>query len=182
MNNNQMTLLIENFLKEIDWQKHLDNLEEWVKENASSIGEKIGVAKEWVVEHSTELKEECTNLFFELSSEFSEGMSEIREEWKKVITDINSTFEKPQNLVKVNLDFVNFSKLLQIIKENIVKGSNQAALYLKKTDKDFIFYICYLKDHNVLDNKENNHIIVITEAISRDVEQQFKDSNLIIIK
>ncbi len=177
-----MKFIVDDFLKNVDWQKHLDNLEDWLRENAEVIADKIGVAKEWVAEHATELKEECTQLFFELSSEFSEGMSAIQQEWKKAITDINKSFEKPKNLNKINLDLVNFSSLQQIIRENVAKGANGAALFLKKTDKNFIFYLCYLKDNSILANENNNHVIVISEAISRDVEEKFKKSNLIIIK
>ncbi len=182
MQNNNITNLIDSFLKNIDWQKHYKNLESWIKDNASAIGEKLGVTKEWIVENSEELTKECINLFQELKSDFSNGLSEIKSEWKSCIDEINSAFEKPEHLIKVNEDFLNMSKLSKVIKDNIVPGSNGVAILLKKTDNQYIFYICYLKDNVILQNKENNHIIILSEAISRDVEQNFAKSSLIILK
>lgn len=182
MRNDKFVNLIDGFLKKIDWQKHYNDLEKWIKENASAIGEKLGVTKEWILENSDELKNECVNLFQELKSDFSNGISEIKNEWNNCIDEINSTFEKPEHLVKINEDFLNMSKMSNLIRDNIVPSSNGVAVLLKKTDKYFIFYICYLKDNTILPNKKNKHIIILSEAISRDVEQNFVKSSIIILK
>lgn len=182
MQSNNIANLIDGFLKNIDWQKHYNNLEVWIKDNASAIGEKLGVTKEWIVENSQELTKECINLFQELRSDFSIGLSEIKSEWKSCIDEINSTFEKPEHLIKINEDFLNMAKLSKVIRDNIVPGSNGVAVFMKKTDNRYIFYICYLKDNVILPNAENNHIIILSESIARDVEQHFEKSPIIILK
>ena len=111
MQNNNVANLIDDFLKKIDWQKHYNNLAFWIKDKASAISEKLGVTKEWIVENSEELSKECINLFQELKTDFSKGISEIKSEWKSCVDGINSAFEKPEHLIKINEDFLNMSKL-----------------------------------------------------------------------
>ncbi len=182
MQKNNVGDLINSFLKNIDWQKHYNNLESWIKDNASAISDKLGVTKEWIIENSAELTKECNSLFKELKSDFSSGLTEIKSEWRSCIDEIYSAFEKPEHLIKINEEFLNMSKLSKVIRDNIVSGSNRVAVLLKKTDNQYIFYICYLKDNVILPNKENNHIIMLSEAISRDVEQNFEKSSIIILK
>lgn len=182
MKNDKIANLIDDFLRNIDWQKHYTNLEAWIKDNASAISEKLGVTKEWIVENSQELTKECINLFQELKSDFAIGLSEIKHEWQGCIDEINSTFDKPEHLIKINEDFLNMAKLLKAIKDNIVSGSNGVAVLMKKTDNRYIFYICYLKNNVILPNTDNNHIIIISESIARDVERNFEKSPIIILK
>ena len=177
---------LNQLIKNVDWQKHIDNLNDWFKENSSILEGKLNIAKDWIMEHSEELQQECQKLYQELFAEFQEGCNDIKAEWSKVVKNINSSFEKPKNLKKYNYDFLKSSDLLEVISNNKVNGSNQAGVFYKVINKDNlelnILYVCYLKDGVIINNEDNVHMILLADAISREIKDYFKSSKLIIIK
>ena len=157
-------------------------LGDWLSKHTDYVSKALNVGKEWVIEHAQEIKDEIIKQYPKFKEELLEGISELHSEIKNVIKDATAPVEKAQNLKKVNCELLNNAKLMQLVKDNIVEGSNQAGVYLKRGKNCYYIYVCYLKDNNIIRNSENNQIIITAEGISRDIENYFKDSSLIILK
>ena len=169
-------------VNKIDWDRQFDNLRTWIKENAGTISDKLNIAKEWILENADEIQDECIKQYNQLLIEFKEGIEDLKIALKEAINDINSPLEKARNLKKFEYEVLNKTIINDIIRANIVPGSNQVAVYRRLSNNKIIFYICYLKNNKIIENEDNIHIIIKTDQTTHDLEKIFNDNKLIILK
>lgn len=126
---------------------------------------------------------------------FEEAIPVILEEGKKAMDDIvNNTKEQVGDFMKElntetakNVEFkevelLNSSKLITFAKENIVPGANEVYAW-KKQYKDGVYInLAYGNDQNLLENDKNKFIIIKAEALTADLLNMFKESELVILK
>ena len=126
---------------------------------------------------------------------FEEAIPVILEEGKKAMDDIvNNTKEQVGDFMKElntetakNVEFkevelLNSSKLITFAKENIVPGANEVYAG-KKQYKDGVYInLAYGNDQNLLENDKNKFIIIKAEALTADLLNMFKESELVILK
>lgn len=72
--------------------------------------------------------------------------------------------------------------LVSFAKQYIVSSSNEIVV-MKVTQEDgFYIYMAYSKDRQLLSTSDNKYLIIKAQGLSQDVEDLFKESEIIILK
>lgn len=102
---------------------------------------------------------------------------------KHVFTKFIEGLKKPNaNIISTTVDTLNIQKLIEIASEYRIEGSTEVAAYKAATDDEYIIYLAYTKDKELLDESINNFVIIHCQSIARELEKLFKDDQLIILK
>lgn len=113
-----------------------------------------------------------------------EGVKQDTEEtWAEFLEKIKDA-PSPTNIVAVDIELLSSQKLLEIAKQNIVKGSNEVYA-MKKTKGDNIFvYLAYGKDKVPFEREHNTYVVIKAEALKSDVLNLFSETkdDLVILK
>lgn len=106
---------------------------------------------------------------------------DAKELWNEFIQKIKEQ-KAPTCVVAQNVEILDSSKLLDIAKENIVKGANEVyAMKKQKGDASFV-YLAYGKDKEPFDKEHNKYVIIKAEALKSDVLSLFNGTELVILK
>ena len=103
----------------------------------------------------------------------------LKQAWEKFASGFKNT---DANIININVETLDQKKLVEIAAENKVEGGTEVAAYKVATDDDYIIYLAYTKDRELLDSKINNYVIIRCQYLARDVEKLFNNDKLILLR
>lgn len=107
----------------------------------------------------------------------------VSETIKNTIKKFSEGFKKEnQNIISESIENLNKTNLVEIATKYKVEGSTEVAAYKVATDDEYIIYLAYTNNRELLDAEVNNYIIIRTQSLTRDVEKLFSDDKLILLK
>lgn len=120
----------------------------------------------------------------QLFQTFQEKLTEtIGHAVKESFAKFANGFKKSDaNIITEQVDTLNKQTLVDIAARHRAEGSTEVAAYKVTSDDDYIIYLAYTKDKELLDTAVNNYIIIRSASIARDVEKLFNNDQLIILK
>ena len=156
------------------------NLDE-IKEMLGRIGPAIGESFDKVEDSWGEIKEAVTpdieNAKKEIKEHFQKSFLEFRKK-------INAT--SVDNVTMYEVETLTSTEMLKHAKAHIVKGANMVAAYkqegLIKDKKVYLINFAYGKDRALLEDKDNHYVIIKANMLDNDVDNLFKESELVILK
>lgn len=80
------------------------------------------------------------------------------------------------------VELLDMARLVGFAKEHIVKNSNEIVVMRVKEDACCYIYLAYSRDRELLPSDSNRYLIIKARALSPEVDNLFKDSELIILK
>lgn len=86
------------------------------------------------------------------------------------------------NIIVESIEILNHKTLVEIATKHKVEGSSEVAAYKINTVDEYIVYLAYVKERELLDESINRYIIIRSQSISRDVEKLFNNDQLILLK
>ena len=89
---------------------------------------------------------------------------------------------KNAHIITESVETLNKEKLIDISTKYIVEGSTEVAAYKVDTEEDYIIYLAYTNNRELLDEAVNNYVIIKAQALARDVEKLFDNHELILLK
>ena len=138
--------------------------------------------------NNKQLVDGVVRVFKALSPVFAEeaksAVSLIAEDAAKQWSDFVEEVKKdPQKNVSCQeFELLNSSKLITIAKENKVEGANEVYAWKKQGKQNYFVYLAYGKDQEMLEQDNNKFIVLKADGLSRDLENLFEESELVILK
>ena len=86
------------------------------------------------------------------------------------------------NIITETHESLNQEKLVEIATRHRVDGSTEVAAYKVDTDNEYVIYLAYTKDKELLDENINKYIIIHSQSIARDIDKLFNNDQLILLK
>lgn len=80
------------------------------------------------------------------------------------------------------LDTLNLTTLVNFAKQYIVPQSNEIIAMKIKQDANIYVYLAYSKDRQLLPPSMNKYLIIKAQTLTKDVEELFAQTDLIILK
>lgn len=111
-------------------------------------------------------------------------MDEVLKEYTPLLEDLvkNLTGEMKGIAFGKEVDMLDMPTLVKIAKQYIVPKSNETiALKVQQGDCYFI-YLAYSKDRQLLPSSDNKYVIIKAQALEKEVDELFSNSELIILK
>lgn len=122
----------------------------------------------------------------ELADTFFESLIQDLKSGKINYETVRDQFLNPQlakaDIKVIDIDYLTPDKLVQNIKDNTVPDSNEVAALLRKSRKKNYLYTAFLKDGELLPVENNKYLIIVADAIARDLENQFDGNELIVLR
>lgn len=103
----------------------------------------------------------------------------VKQVWDKFVAGFNN---RDANIVVIEFDTLDKGKLIEIAADNKVNGSTEVAAYKVSTDDDYIIYLAYTHNKELMDTSVNKYISIRTKSLARDVEKLFNNDQLILLK
>lgn len=103
----------------------------------------------------------------------------LKEYIKKFVGGFNKS---KANIIAETYESLNKEKLVEIATLHKVDGSTEVAAYKVDTDDEYLIYLAYTKDKELLDENINKYIIIHTQSIARDIDKLFNNDQLILLK
>ena len=80
------------------------------------------------------------------------------------------------------VELLDLATLVGFAKEHIVKNSNEIVVMRVKEETCYYIYLAYSRDRELLPSDTNRYLIIKAQALAPEVDNLFKDSELIILK
>lgn len=96
---------------------------------------------------------------------------------KKFVSDLLTS----KNVKCESVDVLTKSDMISLIRLNRVNGSDGVAAFKQQKDEKMFVYLAYCKDRDLLPEETNCYIVIEANALNEDVENLFKESDLIIL-
>jgi len=80
------------------------------------------------------------------------------------------------------VELLDLATLVGFAKEHIVKNSNEIVVMRVNEEACSYIYLAYSRDRELLPSEDNRYLIIKAQALSTEVNNLFKDSELIILK
>lgn len=80
------------------------------------------------------------------------------------------------------LDVLDMQTLVTLAKKYIVSDSNEIVAVKTKQEDGYFIYLAYSKDRKLLPIANNKYLIIKAQALEKEVEDLFAESELIILK
>ena len=108
----------------------------------------------------------------------------VKDEYAPLLSDFvkNMTGEIKGIAYGQEVDQLDLTTLLAFAKEHIVEGANEVAAMRVKEENGWFIYLAYAKDRELLPSDTNRYLILKANSLAQDVEELFKESELIILK
>ncbi|MCQ2225615.1 MAG: hypothetical protein MJZ14_07835 [Paludibacteraceae bacterium] len=115
----------------------------------------------------------------------------IEEQTKKIvkgtgdlIKDFLCSFKNAHvnNTKLEQIDSLDKSKLFEIAQKYIVSGASEVAAYKTETDEEYIVYLAYTHERELLPVDDNCYVIIKSNSLGKDVSNLFGKEQLIILK
>jgi len=80
------------------------------------------------------------------------------------------------------VETLDLATLVEFAKKYVVPNSNEIVALKVKEEDSFLIYLSYSKDRNLLPVASNKYLIIKTHNLAEDVNELFKESELVILK
>lgn len=110
----------------------------------------------------------------------SEIVEDAAKQWNDFVEYVKKNPYK--NVSCIEFELLNSSKLITVAKENKVEGSNEVYVWKKQGKQNYFVYLAYGKDQEMIEQDKNKFIVIKTEGLSRDLENLFEESELVVFK
>ena len=110
--------------------------------------------------------------------------NKVKDEYAPLLGDFvkNMTGEIKGTAYGKEVDQLDLATLLAFAKEHIVARTNEVATMRVKEDNGWFIYLAYAKDRELLPSDTNRYLIIKANSLAQDVEDLFKESELVILK
>ena len=105
----------------------------------------------------------------------------VKEEYIPQLKNFVEDLLKSKNVKCESVDVLTKSDLVSFIRLNKVNGSNGIAAFKQLNDKIFLIYLAYCKDKELFPEETNCYIVIEAKSLADDVNELFKESDLIIL-
>lgn len=111
-------------------------------------------------------------------------VDEVQKEYMPLLEDLvkNFTGEIKGLAFGKEVDMLDMSTLVSFAKKYIVQNSNEIVAMKVKQDDSCFIYLAYSKDRQLLPTTDNKYIIIKAQTLSKEVEELFVESELVILK
>lgn len=111
-------------------------------------------------------------------------LTKIKEEYVPLLDELikNLTGETKGIAFGKTTGLLDMETLVSMAKQYITSKSNEIVALRTKEDDGYIIYLAYAKDRQLLPTKDNNYLIIKADALDKDVEALFEESELVILK
>ena len=108
----------------------------------------------------------------------------VKDEYAPLLGDFvkNMTGEIKGIAYGQEVDQLDLTTLLAFAKEHIVERANEVATMRVKEENGWFIYLAYAKNRELLPSDTNRYLILKANSLAQDVEELFKESELIILK
>ena len=138
--------------------------------------------------NNKQLVEGCIKVFKTLAPIFveeaknaaSEIMEDAAKQWNSFVEECSK--DPQRNVTCQEFELLNSSKLITIAKENKVEGANEVYAWKKQGKQNYFVYLAYGKDQEMFEQDKNKFLVLKAEGLSRDLENLFEESELVILK
>lgn len=97
---------------------------------------------------------------------------------KKFVKDLLSS----KSTTAMAVDSLTLPELLQVARKNIVAGANGFVVFRAEKDGKCFVYLANCKDRELLDETINKYVIIQADSLSKEVEELFGETDLIILQ
>lgn len=122
----------------------------------------------------------------ELAQTYGEDLMQKLKEGKINFETMRDKLVNPQlakaDVKVIDIEYLTMDKLVQNIKENTVPDSDEVAAILRKGKKKNYLYTAFLKNGELLPVESNKYLILVADAVARDLESQFDGNELIVLR
>ena len=134
---------------------------------------------------SAEVNRKVKDVLLSLQKIVNNASSRIKNDWlptaKEWVTQIGEAIVS--KYVYENVELLTKDQLIEIIKNNMVNGSDSNIVYkTMKKDGSFHIAITYIKNGEIIQPKENVIVIIECDGISRELKELFGDQDFLIVK
>ncbi len=127
-------------------------------------------------------REYLPELVEDTKEQIRKALPKIKKEMVPTIKKFVRDLLKSQSTSASVVETLTLQELIKIAKKNIVEGANGfAALKTEKNKKVFV-YLANCKDSELLDESINKYVIIQANTLSKEVEDLFGDTDLIILQ
>lgn len=111
-------------------------------------------------------------------------VANIKNDYLPLLDDFikNMTGEIKGVTVGKEVDELDMETLIDFAKKYIVPNSNEIVAINTRKEDEFFIYLAYSKDRQLLKIEDNKYLIIKAKSLSKEVEQLFEESGLIILK
>lgn len=126
--------------------------------------------------------EHLQELFDDAKEQFKKALPKIKKEMLPTITKFFKDLLKSKSTTANVVETLTMNELLQIARKNIVTGANGFAAFRAEKDGKHFVYLANCKNSELLDESINKYVIIQANALSKEVENLFGDTDLIILQ
>lgn len=117
-----------------------------------------------------------------VKKKIDEVLPKIKKEMIPTIKKFAKDLLSSKSTTTLVVDLLTMPELLQVARKNIVAGANGfVAFRAEKGGKSFI-YLANCKDRELLDEPINKYVVIQSASLSKEVEELFGDTDLIILQ
>jgi hypothetical protein len=117
----------------------------------------------------------------EVKKKLIELSIKVKDELLPQWIDLVKRLFNAKNIKSENVEELTMADLISIAKKNIVAGSDGVAAYRQVKDSDICIYLSYCKGRELLSEENNCYVIIKAKSLAQDVNEMFKESDLIIL-
>lgn len=86
------------------------------------------------------------------------------------------------NIVVEDVDSLTLKKLVEIASVHKVKDSTEVAAFKTATEEEYIIYLAYTCNRELIEKNNNKYIIIRSQSLARNVETLFNNDQLILLQ
>lgn len=105
----------------------------------------------------------------------------VKEEYLPQLKKFVKDLLKSRNVKYESVDVLTKPDMVSLIRLYRVNGSNGAAAFKQQKNEKMLVYFAYCKDRELLPEEENCYLVIEANTLDKDVEELFKESDLIIL-
>lgn len=111
-------------------------------------------------------------------------VGKIQKEYMPLLDDMlkNLSGELKGYAFGKEVGLLDMKTLVDFAKSYIVPMSNEIVAIKTKQSDGFYVYLTYSRDRQLLPTKDNKYLIIKAQALAKDVEKLFAESELVILK
>lgn len=117
-----------------------------------------------------------------VKKKINEVLPKIKKEmiptFKKFAKDLLSS----KSTTALSVDTLTLPELVQAARKNIVAGANGFVVFRAEKDGKCFVYLANCKDRELLDETINKYVIIQADSLSKEVEELFGETDLIILQ
>lgn len=127
-------------------------------------------------------REHLPELLDSAKEHIKETLPKIRTEMIPTITKFVKNLSNSKSTTAHVVETLTMQELLSIARGNIVEGANGFAVFKAMKDKKSFVYMANCKNQELLDETINKYAIIQADVLSKEVEELFEETDLIILQ